>query len=126
MNRILGVLTVVAVLAIGAAPSLAETLLGSRTVAYNSETDVIQVPGAARYRSVRFCVVQRAVHFRDLDVVFRNGGQQDLQVRSVIPAGDCTRWINLRGPRRNIARIVLRYDTLDNSGPRAVVRAYGR
>lgn len=44
----------------------------------------------------------------------------------MINPGECTRWINLAGQRRNIARIVMRYDTLNNVGGQAVVTAFGR
>ncbi|MCA8932500.1 MAG: DUF2541 family protein [Rhodospirillaceae bacterium] len=110
------------------APAAAQQVdfLGSRMVADLSETDVIQADGAERYTAVRLCVAQRAVHFRDLDVFFANGGHQDSIVRLEIPAGDCTRWIDLRGGARNIDRIVMRYDTLVNMGVQAEVSAYGR
>ncbi len=101
-------------------------LLGARTVADLSETDVISVPGGQGYSSVRLCVAQRAVHFRDLDIVFANGARQDASIRRLIGAGECTRWIDLAGERRNIARIVMRYDTLRNIGVQAVITAFGR
>ena len=87
---------------------------------------MIAVPGKQRFGSIRICVKRHAVHFRDLDVVYANGGKDDLPVRQVIPAGECTRWIDLRGGQRNIRRIVLRYDTWGNSGPRALIEAWGR
>ena len=108
------------------APANAETVLGSRKVAYKSETDVIPVPGKKRFRAVRLCVSNHAVRFRDVDVVFGNGGRDDKAVRRVIPAGECTRWMDLRGGARNIRRIVLRYDTYGDKGARAVVTAFGR
>ena len=107
-------------------PVSAETHLGSVMVRYNTDTDVIPVPSAVFYGAVRFCVSQSAVHMHDLDAHFANGGHQDLWVRAVVRAGECTRWIDLNGPRRNLTSIVLRYDTIGASGPRAVVSAYGR
>jgi len=109
-----------------ASPVAAADFLGERIVSYGSETDVIQVPGTKRYKSIRLCVKQHAVRFRDLDVVFANGGKQDIAVKQVVAKGKCTRWINLRGPKRDIRRIVLRYDTFGNSGPRALVMSYGK
>lgn len=101
-------------------------LLGSRMVADLSETDVIQADGAERYTAVRLCVAERAVHFRDLDIFFANGGSQDSLVRAEIPAGQCTRWIDVRGGSRNIDRIVMRYDTLVTMGVQARISAFGR
>jgi len=109
-----------------AGPSLAKDYLGERVVNYGSEKDTILVPGAKKYRSVQLCVKVHAVRFRDVDAVFGNGGRQDFKLRRVIGKGECTRWINLRGPKRNITKIVLRYDTYGNAGPKARVIAYGR
>ncbi len=119
-------LAVVALAMTAAVPASANTFLGARVVADNSETDVINVPGPALFREVRFCVVNRAVHFRDVDVHFANGGHQDLPVRALIGPGRCTNWLNLRGPVRNIASIVFNYDTLINAGSQAIVTATGR
>ncbi len=121
--RTLLALTLAATLA---SPAAADVLLGSRVVADHSETDIIQAPGNARYGSVRVCVAHRAVHFRDLDIVFQNGGRQDAAIRALIGPGGCTRWIDLNGPRRNINRVVLRYDALINAGTQPVVSAYAR
>lgn len=126
MNHALKTLAIVAIATFTALPAAANTFLGARVVADNSETDVINVPGNGLFRDVRFCVVNRAVHFRDVDVRFANGGNQDLPVRALIGPGGCTNWLNLRGPVRNIASIVLNYDTLINAGSQAVVTAHGR
>ena len=109
-----------------ALPALAADMLGARTVAYGTDTDIITVPGLQLYRQVRLCVSQRDLHMQDVDVHFGNGGHDDLWVRNVVPAGQCTRWIDLNGPARNITSIVLRYDAVDNYGPHPIVTAEGR
>jgi hypothetical protein len=116
--------------ALVAAPGLAQaaegTFLGSRTVAYGSERDTIELPGGARYDQVRLCVAERAINFYDLNFRFANGGHQDAAVRVRIGPGECTRWIDLKGDDRNLVRIVLWYETYGSSGARAVVSAYGK
>ena len=111
-----------------AAPAVAQQsqLLGTRVVADRTETDVIQVPGGQHYGAVRLCVAQRSVHFKDIDIHFGNGGSQDASVRALIGPGECTRWINLNGPRRDISRITMRYEMIIDAGAQAVVTAYGR
>ncbi|MEZ5667110.1 MAG: DUF2541 family protein [Alphaproteobacteria bacterium] len=127
MCRILGLFAIVVAAAGASLPASAQqgTLLGTRAVADHSDTDVIQVPGGARYNAVRLCVEQRSVHFQDIDVHFGNGGSQDVIVRLLVNPGECTRWINLNGPSRNITRIVLHYDMIINAGQQAVVSVYG-
>lgn len=126
MKPILKPLAIAALAAFTALPVAADTLLGVRAVADNAETDVIHAQGNALHNEVRICVAGRAVHFRDLDIVFQNGGRQDANVRALIAPGSCTRWIDLRGPARNINRIVLRYDALVNAGPQPIVTAFAR
>jgi hypothetical protein len=119
----------IAVVLAAAAPGLAQaegTFLGSRTVAYGSERDTIEVPGNAHYNLVRLCVAQRAINFYDLNFRFANGGHQDAAVKVRIGPGECTRWIDLKGEDRNLVRIVMWYETFGSSGARAVVSAYGK
>jgi hypothetical protein len=128
MHKSLASALLAVMLAVPTASSQAQQgdLLGSRSVADNSESDTISVPGSGRYGAIRLCVAQRTVHFGDLDIRFGNGGSQDAGVREVINPGECTRWISLNGPRRNITAIVMRYQTVINVGGQAVVSAYGR
>ncbi len=109
-----------------ASAAQAHDLLGQREVAYLSERDDIVVHQDRPYREIRVCVSKHAVRFRDLDVRYRNGRQQDLRIGRLIPAGECSRWIDLDGGERWLSRIILRYDTYGNFGPRAVVKVYGR
>ncbi|WP_224815973.1 DUF2541 family protein [Hasllibacter sp. MH4015] len=119
-------LVLIAVAASAALPASANTFLGARVAADTSDIDVISVPGPALFREVRFCVVNRAVHFGDVDVRFALGGSQDLNVRRIVTPGNCTGWFNLRGPVRNIDAIRFRYQTIVNAGPQALVTAHGR
>jgi len=100
--------------------------LGSRTVADNTETDVVSGFGQGKFKQVKLCVQSRAVHFKDVDVLFGNGGHQDVKIRSLIPPGQCTRAIDLKGERRNINRVVMRYETLRKMGRQAVVTVMAR
>ena len=100
--------------------------LGSRVVADNSDSDTILVAGTKKYSSIRLCVSERTVDFHDLDINFGNGGHQDVALREMINPGECTRWIDLEGGKRNITTIVMKYDTQGNSGKQAVVTAYAR
>lgn len=114
--------------AAGASPSFAQKWveLGSRSVADNTETDVISARGDGRFSAIRLCVKRRAVAFKDLDVVYGNGRPDDLQIRRRIGPGQCTRAIDLKGNRRKINRIVMRYETIRDKGPQAIVTVYGR
>ncbi len=102
-------------------------LLGSRAVSQRAERDVVPAYGHRHYAQIKICAYQRAIRFYDLDVAFHNGGQQDLAVRAVLPPGQCTRAIDLRGNRRDIRAVSMAYETLGwFRGSRAFVRVYAR
>ncbi len=103
-----------------------QVLLGSREVGYLSDRDTVDVNTRRIFSQIRVCVYRHAVEFRDLDIVFGNGGRQDVAVRRVIPKGDCTRWIDLNGPVRRIDKIKFNYATFAVRSPRALVKVYGR
>lgn len=125
----LPIVAVVASLAAGVGAAEAKpgwTQLGARQVAHQGDRDVIAARGRDRYQAIRICVSRRAVAFHDVDVHFRNGGSQDVRVRRLIKPGTCTRAIDLKGKKRDISRVVLRYKTAQNRGPQGVVSVLAR
>lgn len=96
------------------APSLAEAqarwrIVGFTTVSRGSDRDTIRLRGNARDRQIRVCALNRAIQFNRLTVRFENGGVQEIPVRRILNAGTCTAPQDLRGRRRNIASIEMRY-----------------
>ena len=123
-------LTLAVGLAAAAVPAVGQggwVRLGEREVSDRAERDTIGAPGGRRYRQVRLCVDRHAVRIYDMDVRFRNGGNQDAAVRAVIPAGGCTRDIALRGRGgRDIASVAFTYEAASLGRERAHVRLYAR
>lgn len=119
-----------ALLALAAPPAEAQprgwTVLAERTVADGADRDVVRLPGARRYQAIQICARRRAVDFRDLDVVFGNGGRQDIAVRRILEPGTCTRPLDLAGGRRDIRRIVVNYAAARARGPQPIVTVRGR
>ena len=66
------------------------------------------------------------LRLRDLDIRFANGGRQDVNTRAVLPAGRCTRAVDLRGNRRDIESVQLRYEPIARRAMRPVVRVQVR
>jgi hypothetical protein len=109
-----------------AAPAHAWTLIGVRQVTDRAERDSISLPGPRDFRQIKFCVSRNPVEFHDTDVYFANGGHQDIAMRERVPAGGCTRDIDLEGGDRNITRIDFRYEETSARRARATVKVYGR
>jgi hypothetical protein len=103
---------------------------GWRTIGYarvdGRDSDRINLPGFTRQRAIRLCSMNAPLRLRDFDIRFANGGRQDVNTRAVLPAGRCTRAVDLRGARRDIASVRLRYEPIRRSAYRPVVRVQVR
>jgi hypothetical protein len=103
---------------------------GWRTIAYKTvngrDTDTIYAPGRTRQSAVRLCTINAPIRLRDFDIRFANGGRQDAATRARLGAGQCTRAIDLRGNRRDIDRIRLRYEPIARGWRRPLIRVQVR
>lgn len=119
-----------AIAATAAVPAAAQRYGNWRTIAYETvngrDSDTIRVPGTARYRQLRVCVYGGPIRMRDVDVRFRNGGHQDIGTRQLMRAGTCTRNLDLRGARRDVTQVRLKYNPLARGWVRPVVRVQVR
>ena len=99
---------------------------GWRTIGYSRvdgrDTDTIYAPGNSRQREIRLCALNAPLRLRDFNVRFANGGRQDVNTRATLPAGRCTRAIDLRGNRRDIQSVRLRYEPFRRGFGRPAVR----
>lgn len=105
---------------------------GWRTIGYTRvdgrDSDRINLPGFTRQRAIRLCAMNAPLRLRDFDIRFANGGRQDVNTRAVLPAGRCTRAVDLRGNRRDIASVRLRYEPISRASwrNRPIVRVQVR
>ncbi|WP_344695860.1 hypothetical protein [Sphingomonas rosea] len=86
------------------------------------DRDVVQLPGFTRQREIRVCALNAPLRLRAFDIRFANGGRQDVNTRSVLEAGTCTRAVDLRGNRRDVASVSLRYEPVAYRANRPLVR----
>lgn len=86
--------------------------LGTATVSYKTDRDVIKVEGADAFRKLKFMVHDAKLEIMDMDVFFENGEHQDIKVRSVIERGGESRVIDLAGNTRRINKVTVVYQTI--------------
>ncbi|UUR07352.1 hypothetical protein [Sphingomonas glaciei] len=86
------------------------------------DNDVVQLPGVTRQREIRVCALNAPLRLRDFDIRFANGGRQDVRTRAVLDAGTCTRAVDLRGNRRDVTAVRLRYEPVAPRANRPLVR----
>ena len=97
----------------GRCPAISRQLANGRLYPVQGrDADTVRVPGTARYRQMRVCVSGGPIRMRDVDVRFRNGGHQDIGTRQLMRAGTCTRTLDLRGSRRDVTAVRLKYTPL--------------
>ncbi|GAA4709568.1 hypothetical protein H9L13_01205 [Sphingomonas lutea] len=103
---------------------------GWRTLGYTTvdgrDRDTIYLPGRTRQSAVRLCAMNQPLRLRDFDIRFENGGRQDVNTRAILRPGTCTRAVDLRGNRRDIASVRLRYEPIRRAAWRPVVRVQVR
>ena len=103
---------------------------GWRTVGFTTvdgpDSDTIRLPGITRQSSIRLCAINQPLRLRDFDIRFANGTRQDVNTRAVLRAGTCTRAVDLRGNRRDIEAVRLRYDPIRRAALRPLVRVQTR
>jgi len=130
---ILGAATAAATL-IAVAPASAQQWRwderGWRTIGFTRvdgrDSDTINLPGRTRQSAIRLCAMNQPLQLRDFDIRFENGRRQDVNTRAVLAAGRCTRAVDLRGNRRDIASVRLRYEPIRRTWQRPIVRVQVR
>jgi hypothetical protein len=89
--------------------------LGCRSVGFKIDRDVIKVGRfEGPFRKIRLRVIGNKIEVFDLNVVYGNGGRDDIRVRAVIPDGGMTKPLDLRGDGRAIRRIEMVYRSQPN------------
>jgi len=100
--------------------------LGTRTVGFQVDRDSFDLQGEGRFRAMRLCVARNAVQFREVEVHFGNGEQQQLPVRHYVRAGACTPPLDFHGRERRLRRVVMMYNSVPNFRGQAAVTLYGQ
>lgn len=105
-------------------------LLGKTQLSYaENDRDIIrlgQCPPNPAIRSIKVASVKGTADIKLLRVRYGNNRTEDLSVRSKIPQGSQTRWIDLKGNKRCITSIIVVGDTANYSSRPATLQVYGR
>lgn len=100
--------------------------LGSRSVLYGGDTDVIPIGARiGRFRAIQLAVRNSALRLETLRVIYGNGRADTIAVRQRIFKGGTTRVIDLRGNARVIKEIQMTYQSVGPRNVAARVEVYG-
>jgi hypothetical protein len=90
------------------------------------DRDMIQVGRAdGRFRALQIRVENAPIRFERVVVHYGNGRQEELQIRSRIPAGGRTRNIDLQGEDRVIQGVEVWYGRANYGSRRPKLRLFG-
>jgi hypothetical protein len=115
-------------MAIAALPAQAAqwVQIGQQKVGHNADRDTIYVGSyEGRYEALRFRVLNNAVAFAEVRVVYGNGKTEVLDVKEHVQAGETTRAYDLRGQHRVIERIEFLYQSESQWNRKATVQVFG-
>ncbi|WP_298316435.1 DUF2541 family protein [uncultured Aquimarina sp.] len=101
--------------------------LGSRTVNYTLDRDVIKVTARdGAFKKLKVKVTNGSLNMHRIVVEYGNGENQVIQVRKNFKKGGATRLIDLKGNKRIIRDITFFYDTKNLSKNRAKIHVFGK
>ncbi len=102
-------------------------VLGSRTINYNTDRDVITVTANDHWHSgIYFKVTDAPIKINDMKVYFDNGDKFDVSIRSMIKQNGHSRTITLPGGQRRITKVEFWYETLGSNRGRATLTLWGK
>jgi hypothetical protein len=88
--------------------------IGETTVDFKNDKDKIIVAGEDKFRAILLKTTDAEFHLENLKVVYENGGDQDVQIRSDFKPGEKSRVIDLQGTDRNLKRVDFVYQSVPN------------
>ena len=106
--------------------------LGERTVNLFLDKDVIRCSHKGTFTTIRFHVDKAPVSFLKVMVKYGNGAIDNLNFNQLVPAGANSRYLDLRGNKREIREITIYYKSeprrpgIHSRYKKAKVQVWGR
>ncbi len=101
--------------------------LGTRTVNYRLDKDVIKVTAReGGFRKLKINVTGGSLNMHKMIVQYGNGKKDVIQLRHNFSRKSATRVLDLKGGKRVIRDITFFYDTKNSSRNRAKVHVFGK
>ncbi len=107
-------------------PLKAWEILGSRSIRFGTDNDVITVSGEKWYKGIYFKVTEAPIKINDMKVYLDNGDTFDVSIRSMIRENGHSRTIELPGGQRRISKVEFSYETLGSNRGTATLTLWGK
>lgn len=103
------------------------TLLGTRTVDYTLDRDVVSINESKEYiTALKFVVKNGVVNMHKCTVHFTNGDTQDMDFSKEVSKAGSGKMMDLKGNSRSIEKVTFWYDTKNSSDNKSIVEVWGK
>lgn len=103
------------------------TLLGTRTVDYTLDRDVVMLEkGEEAYTSLKFVIKNGTLNMHKATIHFSDGANQDFNFSNEMSQGNDGQKIEMNGNKRKIDKVTFWYDTKRDSADRSTVELWGK
>ena len=102
-------------------------VMGSRTVNYGTDHDIISNGSPDTwFTGIYLKVTDAPIKINDMNVYFDNGDKFNVSIRSMIKQNGHSRTIELPGGQRKIAKVEFSYETLGSNRGHATLTLWGK
>ena len=103
------------------------TLLGTRTVDYTLDRDVVSLKESTQYfTALKFIVKNGTLNMHKSTVHFANGDHQDIEFAEEVNKSNDGRIMELKGNSRPIEKVTFWYDSKNESNNKSIVELWGK
>jgi hypothetical protein len=103
------------------------TLLGTRTVDYTIDRDVVSVKESPEiFKTLKFIVKNGTINMHKGTVHFTDGDKMDIEFSDEVNKTNDGRIVELKGNNKVIEKVTFWYDTKNTSDSKSIVEVWGK
>jgi len=102
------------------------TLLGTRTVDYTLDRDVVAITDKQLFTELKFTVKNGTLNMHKCTVHFADGETKDITFSNEVNKSNDGRILDLKGSNRTIEKVTFWYDTKNESNNKSIVELWGK
>lgn len=102
------------------------TLLGTRTVDYTLDRDVVSITDRQIFAELKFIVKNGTLNMHKCTVHFADGDTKDISFSDAVNKTNDGRILDLKGSNRTIEKVTFWYDTKKDSNNKSIVELWGK
>lgn len=101
-------------------------LLGTRTVDYTIDRDVISLKEKGKFEALKLVVKNGTLNMHKCTVHFTDGGTKEIELSDEVNKANDGIIMDLKGSNRLIEKVTFWYDSKNSSDNKSIVEVWGR